>query len=289
MRIAITGATGRVGYPVARNLAAQGHSVTTLGRRPVPGLSYLDWSLDLPPPDLSDFDALVHAAFAHVPGRYRGGEGDDPAGFRALNLNGTLRLFAHAKSSGVARIVFLSSRAVYDGYSPGTVLADGLSARPATLYAEVKAEAEAWLTGSAGPSLAVASLRATGVYGAGVPGQPHKWDALFAAHLSGQVQPARVGSEVHEDDIAAAVGLLLTVPPGCLAPVTFNASDILLDHHDLLACVNDLTGKDRPLPKRSDPAMVGVMTTDRLRDLGWTPRGLSGLRPTVAALLTGST
>jgi UDP-glucose 4-epimerase len=42
-------------------------------------------------------DAVVHAAFDHLPGRYRGGEGDDPARFRRINLDGSVRLFESAK------------------------------------------------------------------------------------------------------------------------------------------------------------------------------------------------
>ena len=282
MRVAVTGATGRVGWPVLRHLAGQGHEVVTLGRRPVPGCDHRDWALGGAAPDLSGIDALVHAAFAHVPGRYRGGEGDDPEGFVARNRAGTLHLFAAAREAGVGRIVFLSSRAVHDGYPKGSVLPDDLPARPDSLYGRVKAEVEDWL--GAAPGLAGVSLRATGVYGAGAPGQPHKWTALFAGHLAGQVQAPRIGTEVHEDDLAAAVGLLLA--QGATGPV--NVSDILLDHHDLLALVNDLTGRDLPLPPRADPASASVMTCDRLRRLGWSPRGWSGLRETVAGLLAPS-
>ena len=70
MKIAITGATGRVGYPIARHLVALGHHVMTLGRRPLPGIAHLPWDLTGGPPELTGTDALVHAAFAHIPNRY---------------------------------------------------------------------------------------------------------------------------------------------------------------------------------------------------------------------------
>lgn len=283
MKVALTGATGRVGHAIAAHLTACGDKVTTLGRRPLPDLAHVTWDLTQPPPDLTGQDALIHAAFAHVPGKYRGGEGDDPDAFRSRNVDGTLRLFARAAQDGVTRIVFLSSRAVYDGYPAGSVLQDGMSARPDSLYGIAKAKVEDWL--AAQPGLATASLRATGVYGPGAPGQPHKWADLFAAYARGDTPAPRVGSEVHADDLAAAARLLLTAPAADLAPATFNLSDILLDHRDLLATYADLIGIQRPLPPRADASRVSVMQCDRLRALGWQPRGMAGLRPAIADLI----
>ena len=283
MKVAVTGATGRVGHAIAAHLVAQGHQVTTLGRRALPSMAHVIWDLTQPPPDLSGQDALVHAAFAHVAGKYRGGEGDDPATFRALNLDGTLRLFQQARDAGVGRILFLSSRAVYDGYPAGTALPDGLPARANSLYGQLKAEAEAWLAAQTG--LVTASLRATGVYGPGALGQPHKWADLFAGYAKGETPPPRVGSEVHAGDLAAAVDLLLSAPAAALAPATFNISDILLDQHDLLAAYADLTGITHPLPPRADPSQVSVMACDRLRALGWQPRGMAGLKPAIRDLI----
>ena len=281
MRVAVTGATGRAGHPIARHLAGQGHQVVTLGRRAGAVGCHRDWALGGPAPDFSGVDALVHAAFSHVPGRYRGGEGSNPDGFMALNRDGTRDLFRQARDAGVGRIVFLSSRAVHDGYPKGSVLPDDLQARPDSLYGRVKAEVEEWL---ATADVIGVSLRATGIYGPGAPGQPHKWADLFAGHLAGQPQPPRIGTELHEDDLAAAVGLLLASGAGG----TVNASDLLLDRHDLLAMVNAVTGRDLPLPPTGDPGAVSVLTCDRLRALGWAPRGRAGLEATVAALLKAS-
>lgn len=288
MRVAVTGATGLVGYGLAAHLTQKGHGVTGLGRRPValPGVAHQSFDLTGPLPDLTGIDALVHAAFSHVPARYRGGEGDDPAGFRRTNRDDTLRLFARAQTCGVRRIVFLSSRAVYDGYPAGTVLTEALPTRPESLYGLVKAEVEDGMTAMAGDGLAVASLRATGVYGPSVPGRPHKWADLFASFDRGETPSSRIGTEVHSADLAAAVDLLLTAEASALLTVTFNASDIVLDRHDLLAIYADLTSRRGTLPPRSDPSKVSVMQTDRLQDLGWKPRGMVGLRKTLLNIST---
>lgn len=193
MRIALTGASGIVGGFVLRAAQAAGHQVTRLDRST--GFQLGDT------PDLSGHDALIHCAFAHTPGRYRGGEGDDPETFLRLNRDGTLRLLEAAVRDGVDRVVFLSSRAVHDGYPPGTALPDDLPARPANLYGQVKADAEAHL---ASLPLKGTAIRATGVYGL-----PGKWHGLFSDYLAGRPVQPRIATEVHGDDLAAAILLLL--------------------------------------------------------------------------------
>ena len=268
MKIAVTGASGLVGRFLTRGLTAAGHEVHTM-----PG-----WRLGQPVP-LTGCDALVHAAFAHVPGKYRGGEGDDPAGFRALNVDGTRRLFDEAQRDGVGRVVFLSSRAVYDAQPAGTPLPDGTAAAPESLYGRVKAEVEADLTARTAPGFSGASIRATGIYG---PGPDHKWQGLFADYLSGRPIATRRATELHGDDLTAAVLLLLASPE----TGAFNASDLLLDRRDLLAEVARVTGCPHAPPSRCD-ARVSVMTCERLTGMGWRPCGWDALSASVPRLLSG--
>jgi nucleoside-diphosphate-sugar epimerase len=286
MRIAVTGATGFIGHHTVAHLLTHGHAVTALGRRPSlhAAAAFAPFDLDGPPPDLAGHDVLVHAALAHIPGRYRGGEGDAPDDFLRRNLAGTLRLFEAARDQGVPRILFLSSRAVYGDYPPGTPLHEDLAPRPDTLYGEAKLRAEEALTRLAAPGLAVASLRATGVYGPPVPGLPHKWASLLEDFAQGRPIAPRAATEVHADDLAEAIRLLATADPTALAPKVFNVSDFTLDLHDLLADYAALTGIAAPLPPRADPATVSAMTTDRLRRLGWVPSGPARLGETLRAL-----
>ncbi|WP_347139741.1 NAD(P)-dependent oxidoreductase [Paracoccus sp. SSK6] len=266
MRIALTGASGIVGGFVLRAAQAAGHQVTHLDRST--GF-HLGDALDL-----SGHDALIHCAFAHAPGRYRGGEGDDPASFLRLNGDGTRRLFDTAVRDGVERVIFLSSRAVHDGYLPGTALPDDLPARPANLYGQVKAAAEVYLASL--PVMGTA-IRATGVYGL-----PEKWRDLFSDYLAGRPLPPRIATEVHGDDLAAAILLLLSQPD---PPTQVNCSDLILDRHDLLAEVQALTGCPHPLPARADPAPLRVQDCARLHALGWHPGGMAKLRATLPHLL----
>ncbi|MFP4405878.1 NAD-dependent epimerase/dehydratase family protein [Rhodosalinus sp.] len=288
MKLAVTGGTGLVGRFLVEEALAAGDTVTVLTRRPpAPGffsapVAHLPYDLSGATPPLAGIDALIHAGFSHVPGRYRGGEGDDPEGFLRSNGDGTLRLFEAAARSGVGRVVCLSSRAVYGDYPPGTELTEAMPPRPDTLYGEAKAEAEVALADLP----AGVALRATGVYGPAGPGQRHKWADLFGAFLRGEPIEPRRGTEVHGDDLAAAVRLVLDAPQDLLGDGIFNVSDILLDRHDLLAEVARLTGAPHPLPAQSD-APVSAMRCDRLRALGWRPGGMARLRASLPAMLQG--
>ena len=256
MHVLVTGAGGTVGRFLVAALVAAGHRVTSLGRRP----GDHPWDLADPVPRLPPADALVHAALAHVPGAYRGGEGNDPARFRRLNLDGTVRLF---DAAGPARIVFLSSRAIYGDHRRGETLRETNIPAPNSLYGEIKLAAEAAL----GPR--GCALRATGIYG----GHPHKWQDLFAAYLRGDAIAPRRATELHGADLADAALLLLAASE--TGP--FNASDLLLDRHDLLARVRARTACPHPPPRRIDGPAPGVMDTARLRALGWRPGGLARL------------
>lgn len=281
MKVAVTGGTGLVGRFITEALLAAGDEVTVLGRHaPARGafsaeVAFRPFDLAAPEVRLDNVAALVHAGFAHVPGRYRGGEGGDPSGFVARNLEGTRRLFAQAATQGVGRILFLSSRAVYGPRPAGTVLTEEMSLAPDTLYGEVKRDAEAALAALDVPG---ASLRATGVYGPGGPGQVQKWHTLFRDFAAGAEIAPRAGTELHGADLAAAVRLLLTAPAPALAPGAFNVSDILLDRRDLLSEWAAITGRAARLPERADHGSVNVMSTERLRALGWRPQGWAGLR-----------
>ncbi|MGC9370943.1 MAG: NAD-dependent epimerase/dehydratase family protein [Paracoccaceae bacterium] len=285
MRLAVTGGTGLVGRFLVEGALAAGDAVTVLTRSAPPAgffsapVAHLPYALGDAPP-LDGVDALVHCAFLHAPGRYRGGEGDDPTGFIRANLDGSIRLFEAAKSAGVSRVLFLSTRAVYGGYPPGTSLSEDMEPRPDTLYGEVKWQAEQALDALAAPGFATASLRATGVYGPAGPGERHKWADLFDDFLAGRAIAPRRGTELHGQDLAAAARLLLR--SGETGP--FNASDLLLDRHDLLARVAALTGCPHPLPARADTP-VSAMSTDRLHALGWRPGGMQRLIDSLPAML----
>lgn len=288
----ISGATGYVGRFIAEHFLGRGDRVTALGRTPPPTgffsapVDFVEGALDPDSsPALAGVDAFVHAAFDHVPGRYRGGEGDDAAGFRRRNLDGSVALFEAARAAGVGRCVFLSSRAVYGNQAPGAMLSEDKEPRPDTLYGEVKLLAEQALAGLCDADFCGASLRVTGVYGPAGAGRAHKWQDLFADYLAGRTVQPRVATEVHGADVAAAAALMLEAPAAAVAGQVFNVSDLVVDRQDLLALVAGAAGAAHPLPDRADASALNVMATERIRALGWQPGGVAALEGFVRAVV----
>ncbi|MEM1129842.1 MAG: NAD(P)-dependent oxidoreductase [Pseudomonadota bacterium] len=276
MKILLTGATGYLGGFLTAEAQGQGDEVVTLSRRePAGGVAWLPFDLSAPPKSLPPADALVHAAFDHLPGRYRGGEGNDPDGFLSRNAKGSRTLFRAAQVAGIGRVVFLSTRAVYGAYPSGTTLTEDLVPQPDTLYGRMKWDLEqdlARLEGVAG-----VSLRVTGVYGEATPGGQHKWAELFTDFAAGREIAPRMGTEVHGTDFAAAVRTVLSAPRKAVADQCFNVSDLLVDRRDLLAGYARRAGLRRALPKRAPVPGPNVMDCSRLQRLGWQPGGQARL------------
>lgn len=292
--VLVTGGTGYVGRFIVEGLLAAGHDVTVAGRA-APAADIFSAPVAFRPLDLDPdaenvglFDGIdhcVHAAFHHVSGKYRGGEGDDPATFRRLNGDGSARLFAAAKTAGVKRCVFLSTRAVYGTQPPGAPLDEETPCRPDTLYGAVKLQAEAALAALSDARFCGTNLRVTGVYGQPRPGAWHKWQDLFADYLAGRPVAARAGTEVHGRDVAGAVELMLTARESEISDRSFNVSDIVVDRHDLLAIVRDICGTGQPLPERAEAGDLNAMTTSRLESLGWRAGGWQLLKDSVLAMI----
>lgn len=294
MLVAVTGATGYVGRFVAAELLVRGSEVRALGRPGsdrggFPGpVAWVEGDLRRPgalAALTAGADAVVHAAFEHRPGRYRGGEGDDLGGFLAANLEGSLVLMRLAREAGVGRFVFLSSRAVYGRRLRDRPLDEDHPTLPDTHYGAYKAAVEASVSAwGLGQGWQACALRPTGVYGLTHPVGRSKWHDLVAAVLDGRPWPeARGGTEVHGADVARAVWLLLTTPD--VAGRAYNCSDLYVTNREVAEIVQRLTGTRGPLPDQSLAPPANVMETGRLRALGLEFGGRPLLERTVAELV----
>lgn len=121
MKVLVTGGAGFVGSHIAERLINDGHSVIvyddfSTGKRENLPASKL---LSIVEGDIRDFDFLLRhmksvdyvfheAAIASVPKTV-----GDPLGSSTVNYMGTLNVLESAKRSGVKRVVFASSAAVY--------------------------------------------------------------------------------------------------------------------------------------------------------------------------------
>lgn len=285
MKVLVSGGTGLVGRYIVEGLLAGGYSVVVGARKP-PVDAFFSRRVDFVPLGLTPerdqtaafdgIDAFVHAAFDHLPGKYRGGEGNDPKRFRRLNLDGTIRLFETAKLAGVTRATFLSSRAVYDGLPPGTALTEEIALSPTSLYGEIKLACETAITAMSGPDFVASSLRATGVYGDMLP---NKWDALVADVAAGRPVVPRAGTEVHGDDVAQAVGLMLKADVEIVSGQSFNLSDITVDTRMIVERLG------LPADLLAFTALAAnEMLTEKIRRIGWKPGGMRRFDKTMASL-----
>jgi len=113
MKVVVTGGTGSVGPPIVRAVAAAGHEVVVVSRRPPPcdpcGAAHC--SGDVTRPDtlerpFAGAEVVVHAAAAV-------GRSAAPEDHRRVTVDGTRNVLAAAARAGARRIVHLSSLAVH--------------------------------------------------------------------------------------------------------------------------------------------------------------------------------
>lgn len=293
-RIALTGATGYVGRFVVAELQRQGVTVCALSRSGSDRGGFtapLEWvEGDLRSDDalrhlVTGVDAVVHLAYEHVPGRYRGGEGDDLAAWLDANVNGSLRLLLAAQAAGVERFIFLSSRAVFSHTEPGRALDESHPTSPDTHYGAYKAAVEAFLQSFKHVyGMKTCAVRATGVYGLTWPVSRSKWWSLVRAVVRDEpiTSSGGGGTEVHGADVARTIWALLTRPA---IPDSVHLSDLYVTHREVVRLAREFTGIPGALPPAPDQPTANVMVSRHLDDLGITLGGVSLLENTVHALV----
>lgn len=304
MKVALTGARGYVGQFILDHILCRGDEVaattTSFKRgeifRQHKRLNWYGWRLNDPTCEfefLRDANCLVHTAFDHVPGRYRGGEGDNPAAFIRNNLLGTLKLWYEAREYGVRRTVFISSRAVFGNVAPKEIeipIHDEQRHFPDTLYGYVKASIEASMPEFA--DIGLCSLRPTGVYGVVDPIENSKWYNMthkLDDSRESREESKQAKTEVHGVDVANAVSLMLTAPSDQVVGRAFNCSDVSISIHQLRYLIGQLrAGKTAETIPTNLPVAIQPhhqMSSDALIELGWKKGGLSRLIETIEQLI----
>lgn len=151
--ILVTGGAGFIGSNLVDALVARGYAVRVLDNLSTGKRSNLpaDAGVELIIGDVADAQAMrdavqgcravVHlAAVASVQASV-----DDPVGTHQSNLVGTLNLCEAMRTSGLRRVVFASSAAVYGNNGEGAPIGEGTPKAPLTPYAADKLASEHYL------------------------------------------------------------------------------------------------------------------------------------------------
>lgn len=231
MVIAITGATGFLGYSLLRKLSSRCEVVALVRNEPTVRLVDLEYRIcgDLSPRQewtnqLRNVDVVIHtAARAHV---LKETAMDPLAVYRTLNVESTLNLASQARSQGVARFVFISSIGVHGA---STSVCEALQAedalQPHNAYSTSKMEAELGLYEiSKDTGMEVVCIRPPLVYGPGVKGNFHsmlKWLSRGIPLPLGAIHNAR--SLVGIDNLVDLI--ITTIDHPAAANQTFLVSD----------------------------------------------------------------
>jgi nucleoside-diphosphate-sugar epimerase len=257
MRIAITGATGFLGRYLVRRLAGAGHELRSWYR---PGsdrsgfgpenkaVTWLPGQLgeeSAVRPLVQGADAVVHAAVQWAGPRNRGlgSHGADDV-FFGVNLTGSLQLFQAAFAAGVPRFVFVSSCAVHEVILDDRPLDEAHPLWPTSPYGAHKAALEKFVhCYGLGEGWPICALRPTGIYGLAYPPATSRWFDLVGKVLRGEpIASARGGKEVHADDVARAVELLLAADGKTIAGQAFNCYDRYVAEEEVARLAKELTG-----------------------------------------------
>jgi nucleoside-diphosphate-sugar epimerase len=106
---AITGSNGYVGGCIKNYFAARGWEILELTRAPKAGTRAVKFQLGekISPQSLAGVSALVHCAYDFTSLRW-----DE---IRAVNVEGSRKLFEAARAADVGKIIFISSISAFDG------------------------------------------------------------------------------------------------------------------------------------------------------------------------------
>jgi nucleoside-diphosphate-sugar epimerase len=167
MRVLVTGATGFIGYEVARQLAEAGKQPRLAVRRPLRGSLVNRLPAEIVAADLTSPTSLARAAEGMDAVIHLGARAafESYARLRPTIVEGTRALVRAAAGAGVRRFVYTSSLFVYPSLKDP--IGRGTKADPCLDYGRAKLEAEAILAEeSARSGISSAAIRLPHVYGA---------------------------------------------------------------------------------------------------------------------------
>lgn len=160
MKVVVTGTSGRVGRAIHFTLCQQ-HDVIGIDQSPASSTSNIGdiCDVDFLKRSFDGANAVIHAAALHAP--HVGLISDEK--FRTINVDATARIAELAKSSGVKRLVFTSTTALYGSVTEKKDAAAWIdeytTPEPVSIYHKTKLEAENLLQSEACENFSVVVLR----------------------------------------------------------------------------------------------------------------------------------
>jgi len=219
-KVLVTGATGALGPRVVAELCLAGYAVRTLSLA-ASSSELLPETVDIRLGDITNkaavyaamdgIDMIVHmAALLHI----FNPSPDLRPKYEQVNVGGTANVVEAAIQTGVKRIVFFSTIAVY-GHTSGRILSEETFPKPESFYAQTKLDAERIVLqarkGNDQPLGVV--LRLGAVYGPGIKGNYRR---LLQTLMQGRFIPIGSGYNrrtlVYDKDVVQAVLLALEHP-----------------------------------------------------------------------------
>lgn len=281
MKVLVTGGAGFIGSHMTERLVRDGHSVTVLddlstGR--LTNLRQVATDVEFLEGDVADAravdravagcDAVMHlAAVASVQASV-----EDPLRTHRTNLTGSVQVFEAAARSGVERVVYASSAAVY-GEASELPIREEAPKRPMSPYAVDKLAGEYYLAHyQRSGSFAATAFRFFNVYGPRQdPSSPYSGVISIFLDRASREEAVTVfgdGSQtrdyVYVADLVDILTAALTRPvadarPGIdSAPSPINlASGRSVDLLELLGAVTEAAGLEEPLPVTFAPGRRG--------------------------------
>lgn len=185
MRILLTGATGKLGNAVARQLHERDEQVVALVRDAARARELLPQGIELAVGDVTDPSSLASAsagaeAVINSMGIFEQWT-RDPGVFDRVNAHGARNVVAAAREAGAKRVVHTSTYDVFDAPVGGTVSEDRLANYDkGTIYERSKQLAERLVLEEAarGDGIELVLMNPAGIYGPG-PWAEAGWDSVI--------------------------------------------------------------------------------------------------------------
>lgn len=269
MKVLVTGASSHLARALLPLLCAQDHITRITGVDiAAPHFTHEKFQperCDIRAPRLAELlkghDALVHLAFVVLRGRR------SERAMAEINVQGSLGVFKAARDAGVARLVHLSSAAVY-GQGANVTEAAPLAPLPGFLYGAHKARLEHLLEKEFPQCV---RLRPHVILGPNA--QPLLRTLLNLPFYIALPEPQPLLQCVHEDDVARAV--LLAIERDVRGPFNLAAADSF-SYRDLIK-----RRHRHALPLPRGMARAGLNAAWRLTGWGGEPAWIEGLANTL--------